>query len=89
MADIVISNVPVAQKGKIVQYVRNDGFAVFLDGDKELDKIRLKDDRKTVIMAVAIRRCQQIARNYALKHAPDLLPAFQIGSLNSGGSLKK
>ena len=78
MPDITISNVPVSQKGKIVQYIRNDGFAVFLDGDKELDKIRLKADKKTVIACVAIRRCQQIARNYATKHAPELIELFQI-----------
>lgn len=78
MAIIVSSNVPVAQRGKIVQYLRNDGLSVFLDGDKELDRIRLKADKKTVIAAVAIRRCQQVARNYALKHAPELLDCFKI-----------
>lgn len=78
MTDIIISDVGIAQRGKIVQYMRADGFAVFLDGDKELDKIRLKEDKKTVIACVSIRRCQQIARNYATKHAPELISNFQI-----------
>ena len=50
-----------------------NGLPVFLDGDAELDRIRLTaKDPVVIIMAVAIRRAQQIARNYASKHAPHL-----------------
>ena len=53
--------------------VRPDGFRVFLDGDRDIDRIRLNEpDPAVVIMAVASRRAQQIARNYALMHAPSL-----------------
>lgn len=80
MLDVIVSNVPVSQKGTIVQYTRDDGFTVFLDNDKDLDYIRLHCEPATVIKAVAIRRCQQIARNYARKYAPTLLNSFQIPS---------
>ena len=56
--------------GKVYQYKRKDGLMVFLDGDKELDDIRLSGTKESVIFAVAIRRAQQIARNYARKYAP-------------------
>ena len=82
MSDIIRSSSPVAIQGKIVQYVRSDGLSVFLDGDQELDEIRLKCDKKTVIKAVAIRRCQQVARNYATKHAPELIRSFKVESLS-------
>ena len=88
MPDITISTIPVSQKGKIVQFVRFDGFSVFLDGDKELDKIRLTKDKKTVIACVAIRRCQQIARNYATKHAPELIENFQVENKSFKNLLK-
>ena len=49
------------------------GLPVFLDGDPELDRIRLTaKDPAVIIMAVAFRRAQQIAKNYASKHAPHL-----------------
>lgn len=52
---------------------REDGLAVFPDGDEKLDDIRLNHkDRRSVILAVALRRFQQIAIGYAKKHAPDL-----------------
>ena len=51
-----------------------NGLPVFLDGDGELNRIRLTaKDPVVVIMAVAVRRAQQIARNYASKHAPHLV----------------
>ena len=67
--------------GKVYQLTRPDGFTVFLDGDKELDNIRLTAPPAVVIMAVTIRRAQQIGRNYARKYAPELLKKFQVKSL--------
>ena len=53
--------------------VRADGLRVFLDGDRALDYIRLNErDPRKVILAVAIRRAQQVACNYTSKHAPEL-----------------
>lgn len=58
--------------------VRNDGLRVFFDDDVELNKIRLTEpDRRKVILAVAIRRAQQIAVNYAKRHAPDLVAEIE------------
>jgi len=54
-------------------FYRKDGLAVFPDeGDAALNKIRECGTREEVIKAVAIRRAQQIALNYAARHAPDL-----------------
>jgi len=80
-SQIILSDIPKAQEGKIVKYVRSDGFPVFLDGDKELDSIRIHCKKSDVIKAVAIRRCQQIARNYSLQYAPELLHCFEVTSL--------
>jgi hypothetical protein len=53
---------------------RPDGLAIFLDVvDPWLDNIRATADRETVIMAVALRRAQQIAINYSVRYAPDLV----------------
>ena len=57
---------------------RNDGFTIFLDGDKELDRIRKTGTREEVIQAVAMKRAQQIARNYARKYAPDIAHKFEF-----------
>jgi len=89
MKQLIISNLPLAQDNKIVKYTREDGFNVFLDGDKELDIIRLTEEPTTVIKAVALRRCQQIARNYALSYKPELLHKFEITSLNRVKALKE
>jgi len=78
MYEVIVSEKPKAMEGKIVQYRRKDGFTVFLNGDKILDEIRLKMPKEIVIVAVAIRRAQQIARNYARKYAPELLERFEI-----------
>jgi len=85
MHDVIVSTIPESVPGQITQYVRDDGFTVFLDNDPELDNIRLHADPLTIIKAVAIRRCQQIANNYARKYAPNLMPAFQV----KGNSLRK
>ena len=85
--DVIVSESPKAIQGKIVKYTREDGLAIFLDGDKELDYIRTHCDKKTVIMAVAVRRAQQIARNYAMKYAEDLADSFKIESLSTLGYL--
>lgn len=88
MRDVVLSAKPTHKPGEIVKYIREDNFAVFIDGDKELDYIRLHASKETVIKAVAIRRAQQIARNYAMKYAPELLNKFKITSLKNRRSLK-
>jgi len=73
----------IIKKGKqeLGKNVRNDGFTVFYDGDKQLDKIRRYGTKKQVIIAVALRRCQQIAMNYAMKYAPELLEEFKKQNL--------
>lgn len=67
--------VRIVGKGRgYVEAVRSDGLRIFLDGDPVLDMVRINAiDRKAVILAVAYRRAQQIAVNYAAKHAPDLV----------------
>ena len=60
--------------------IRNDGLQVFLDGkeDPELDRIRLEvQDKRVVILAVALRRFQQIALNYTRMYAPDVYADIQ------------
>ncbi|MBI4178969.1 hypothetical protein HY522_06085 [bacterium] len=53
--------------------IREDGLAIFEDAnDPILNEIRRAADRKSVILAVAIRRAQQIALGYAAKYAPDI-----------------
>ena len=83
MQDVIIVEKPpsVIPQGKILQYCRPDGFTVFFDGDAELDAIRETADKRAVIVAVACRRAQQIARNYARKYAPELLKNFTIKKL--------
>lgn len=81
MKNVIVSTEPIAQKGEIVQFVRDDDFTVFLDDDKELDYIRLHCDAKTVIKAVALRRAQQIAQNYARKYKAELLDEFKVTPL--------
>jgi len=55
-----------------------DGFTVFPDSDKELNEIRKTGTREEIIVAVATRRAQQIAINYATKYAPDLVEGLKI-----------
>jgi len=81
MKNVIISKEPTAQPGEIVQYVREDNFTVFLDNDKELDFIRTHCEPKIIIQAVALRRAQQIAQNYARKHRPELLDEFKVTPL--------
>ena len=57
-----------------VSSIRRDGMTVFYDGDEILDEIRRRGTKKQVIVAVALRRAQEIAFNYARKYAPELLP---------------
>lgn len=83
MLQMITSKIPKAVEGSIVKFIREDNFPVFLDGDEELDKIRLTAPIEVVISAVAIRRAQQIARNYAISYKPELLHKFQIESLES------
>ena len=69
---------------------RDDGLMVFLDGnDPELDMIRKNAPKKIVIQAVAIRRAQQIAHNYAEKYAPELLSYFNIAPLINNRRIRK
>ncbi|GAH45885.1 unnamed protein product [marine sediment metagenome] len=82
MKNVIVSLTPEAIPGEIVQYIRNDDFTVFLDGDSDLDQIRLHCDPVTVIKAVAIRRAQQIACNYARKYKPEVSEQFQVTSLS-------
>lgn len=67
--------IQVIGKGRgYLEAVRADGLRIFLDGDPVLDKVRTNaKDPRVVILAVAYRRAQQIACNYASKHAPSLL----------------
>ncbi len=81
MKNVIISNEPHAQKGEIVQYTRPDEFTVFLDDDKELDFIRTHCEPRIVIKAVALRRAQQIAQNYARKYKPEILDEFKVAPL--------
>jgi hypothetical protein len=67
---------------KAIKEARADGLAIFIDGDKELDYIRRHAPQEIVIQAVAIRRAQQIARNYAQRYAPELLSRFKITTLS-------
>ena len=79
---ILSSSLPTESKrGNIVEVIRKDGLKVFLDGDIELDNIRKRGSKKEVIMAVALRRAQQIVRNYASKYAPELINDFNITRL--------
>ena len=64
---------------------RADGLQVFFDGDAVLDRIKRTADKRTVIVAVALRRAQQIARNYARKYAPEILTDFETGRLQIEG----
>lgn len=59
---------------KSITRQRADGLTIFLDGDLELNRIRLEEqDKRKVIIAVAIKRAEQIAINYAKRYAPELL----------------
>lgn len=61
------------EKMKSIAKVRKDGLTIFEDvNDPILNEIRRTADRKSVILAVAIRRAQQIALGYAARYAPDL-----------------
>lgn len=63
-----------APAARIAPFVRNDGLVIFEDADDAaLNRIRRRGTRRQVILAVAVRRCQQVARAYAKKYAPDLL----------------
>ncbi|MBA3051902.1 hypothetical protein FP828_03685 [bacterium] len=69
---------------------RHDGLVVFPDAnDPELDAIRKSAPKKAVIQAVAIRRAQQIAHNYAEKYAPELLPYFKITPLINNRRMRR
>ena len=70
------------KKGKMTNLTlkRADGLQVFFDGDTA--------DKRTVIVAVALRRAQQIARNYARKYAPEILTDFETGRLQIEGGVK-
>ncbi len=60
-------------KNDIVPIVRHDGLTIFEDAnDPVLNSIRRRGDRRQVVLAVAFRRAQQIALNYAAKYAPDI-----------------
>src|SRR3990167_10458758 len=61
-------------------YIRNDGLPIWEDKkDDELNAIRrYAHDKKVVILAVALRRAQQIAINYANKHAPEVEEEIRI-----------
>lgn len=65
------SAVTEAWPGKAIKAVRKDGLTVFIDGDPVLDQIRkFERNPARVIVAVALRRFQQIAWNYARTYAP-------------------
>lgn len=53
--------------------IRKDGLKIFPDRDLILNKIRNKASKKEVILAVALRRMQQIAMSYTKKYAPELM----------------
>lgn len=72
-------NMVKKEYGKMITpFKRKDGLVVFLDGNKKLDHIRKYGDKKSVIIAVALYRAQQIALNYARKYAPELISQGQI-----------
>ena len=80
---------PEIVRGKIT-VTRDDGLKVFLDeDDTELNIIRKNAPKKIVIAAVAIRRAQQIAHNYAEKYAPELLHEFNITPLIDNRRFRK
>lgn len=56
---------------------RPDGLVIFCDGDKPLDEIRRSGSKQEVIIAVALRRAQEIAINYTRKYAPELLTQIE------------
>ena len=64
-------------RSKNTRHTRDDGLVVFLDGDEVLDKIRKQGTKREVIMAVAMRRAQQIAQNYAREYCPELESVFK------------
>lgn len=66
-----------------VPEIRDDGLTVFCDGDEMLDTIRRRGTKKQVIAAVAMRRAQEIAFNYARKYAPELMPELLSSAKSS------
>lgn len=53
---------------------RADGFSVFPDSDVVLNAVRLSEpDPRKIILAVALKRAQNVAESYARTHAPHLL----------------
>ena len=73
------NGIKIVRRGRgYIEAIRPDGLRIFLDGDPTLDMVRVNAiDRKLVILAVAYRRAQQIACNYARRYAPDLLPQIE------------
>lgn len=68
----------VPNKGRGNMMVRSDGLKVFMDADDPvLNQIRRTRPAAEVIVAVAIRRAQQIALNYARTHHPELEPLIE------------
>ena len=70
-----------------ISSIRKDGMTVYYDGDEILDEIRRHGTKVQVIAAVALRRAQEIAFNYARKYAPELLPELMSASKESPLSL--
>jgi len=66
-----------------VPEIRDDGLTVFCDGDEMLDDIRRHGTKQQVITAVAMRRAQEIAFNYARKYAPELLSELTSSAKSS------
>lgn len=74
----------IRERAKYTEAKRKDGLVIFLDhvtgndADKEivtiLNHIRVSASQSEVVMAVGMIRGVQIARGYAEKFAPDLLP---------------
>lgn len=63
----------IPMKNAIVPIVRQDGLTIFEDeNDPVLNEIRRHGTRRQVILAVALRRMQQICLGYSAKYAPDL-----------------
>ena len=66
------------KENRSIQEVRSDGLIIFIDDDEELNITRRTADKKTVIAAVALRRAQQIAKNYCKRYAPEIEKEFTI-----------
>lgn len=68
----------IPMKNNIVPIVRRDGLTIFEDAnDPVLNEIRRHGTRRQVILAVALRRFQQVALNYSAKWAPDLYDSLK------------